>query len=397
MFSSILIRNTKNLKNLLLIMLASLSLTACNDHSTKKEAQLKLQKWIINNMQKYHIVGASVAVIKDYHIVWSKGFGYRNKALQEPVTTQTLFNAASISKPITAIAVLLAFHDIHLSLNANINTLLTQWKIPPNPYTRNHPVTMSLLLEHSAGITGFRCKGYIPTAKLPSFIQVLNGKSPANTPPVTVNWQPGSKYMYSPAGYMIIQAVLMDTYHQSFPVVMNNLVLSPLGMTRSTFGLRLPEKYLKNIALPYLPSGKRMPNAPLIFMAQAAGGLWTTPNDLAKFIIAIQYALAGQPNTVLSKQLVRTLLTPGISNNMGKGIEVNLNRYGQEKKIGTYFGHSGWNSGYLGLILGSESGGNGVVILINTAPYMTFKGQVTQNNFIKDLVIQIANEQHWRD
>ena len=60
MFSSILIRNTKNLKNLLLIMLASLSLTACNDHSTKKEAQLKLQKWIINNMQKYHIVGASV-------------------------------------------------------------------------------------------------------------------------------------------------------------------------------------------------------------------------------------------------------------------------------------------------------------------------------------------------
>lgn len=355
-----------------------------------------LQDWIRQQMGHYHIAGASVAIIEHRRIVWRHSFGYRDRAKRLKVTNQTLFNAASISKPIAALATIMAFDDKSLSFDRNVNDYLTAWKLPETRLTQNDPVTMGLLLSHTAGITGFRCKGYTRNAQLPTFLQVLNGQPPANTPPVTVVRKPGRFYEYSPAGYMIIQEVLMNLYHRSFPFIMNQLILQPLSMKSSYFGVTIPNKSTRNYARSYLPNGRLMPQAPLRFMAQAAGGLWTTASDLATFVIAVERAARGR-STVISAHVIRRFFRPSLNHNMAEGIEINLNSYGEEVKHGDYFGHSGWNSGYLGFMLGSQHFGNGMVILVNSAPYMTYKGRVRQYDFLSGLVKYVAKQRHWRN
>jgi CubicO group peptidase (beta-lactamase class C family) len=356
----------------------------------------QLQKWITQQMQQYNIAGVSIVVIKDYKIAWAKGFGLADKANNRLVTTNTLFQAASISKPITAVAAMETFNTKHLALDADINTILTSWHIPPNPYTIKQPVTMRLLLSHSAGITSFREKGYTTQEKIPTLLEILNGEPPANTPPIIVINTPGTKYKYSPASYTIIQQTLVDIDQQPFAVIMKKLILNPLDMQHSTFAQPLPKKYLSSIALPYLPNGKLMPNSPLIFPTAAAGGLWTTPSDLAKFVIAIQKALAGKSQGEITPQLVKQVMEPGTNHNMGLGFEVNINKYGEViKNSGDYFRHGGFNSGYLSMMVGSKQHGNGIVIMVNSAPYMD-DPKVTQYEFLQNVIKYIAEIERWK-
>lgn len=133
----------------------------------------------------------------------------------------------------------------------------------------------------------------------------------------------------------------------------------------------------------------------LALLCKQRGGLWSTPTDMAQFLIAIQKALAGK-KTILTKKEARDLLTPCAHNrNYGEGFDVNWNRYGLPVKNGRYFGHTGWNSGYLGFMIGDEQLGNGLVVLINTAPYMTFTGDVVQYKFMTDLIRYVATREHW--
>jgi CubicO group peptidase (beta-lactamase class C family) len=355
-----------------------------------------LQVWIEAQMHANHIPGASIALIKNYQIEWARGFGLKNKAKKERVTGNTLFQAASISKPVTALAAMKTFEQKKLSLDSDINTLLTSWKIPTNSYTTDQPVTMRLLLSHAAGITDFRYKGYATNTKLPALSEELLGKAPANTPAIVVVKKPGIKYAYSSAGYTIVQQVLTDLYKQPFDKTMEQLVLNPLRMKHSTFAEPLPQKYQSDIALPYLPNGKLMPNAPLIFVASAAGGLWSTPTDLAKFIIALQEALRGHPQNGITQPMVETILKPSINPHMGLGFEINLNHYGKPvKKGGNYFMYGGFNSGYLAIFLASKTNGNGIVIMVNSAPYMSAK-QVPQYNFLTHVLKHIAKLENWQ-
>src|SRR3990167_1978085 len=263
------------------------ALSSINVFANNPEPSIQLQAWIESKMQHDNIPGASIALVKNYQLKWAKGFGLKDKAKKEYVTTNTLFQAASMSKPITAVAVMETFSKKNISLNTNINTILKTWKIPENGYTNKQVVTMKLLLSHSAGISRFRYKGYSIHEKIPTLIEELNGEPPANTPAIIVIRQPGTKYEYSPAGYTIIQQVLEDIYPQPFAEIMQQLILNPLSMQHSTFMSPLPKKYLSDVAMPYLPNGKPLANGPFSFTA-AAGGLWTTPTDLAKFLIAIQ-------------------------------------------------------------------------------------------------------------
>lgn len=353
-------------------------------------------KWILHQMQKYNIPGCSIAVIHNYKIKWAKSYGVRDKSNNMPVTIDTLFQAASISKPITSVATIATFKEKDLSLDANINDILKNWKIPKSKFTNQQPVTMRLLLAHSAGIIGFRYNGYTIKDKLPTLLQELQGVQPANTPPVVVIRKPGTKYEYCPAGYSIIQQVLENLYNKSFAEVMQKLILNPLQMQHSTFDEPLPDKWLRNIALPYLPSGELIPNSPIIFIASAAGGMWSTPSDIAKFVIAVQETLIGNHPLGLDAKTMRMILTPVRDHNMGLGFEVNINNYGEQSKTNTdYFRHGGFNSGYLSMFVGSKHNGNGVVIMINTAPYMN-ASSVPQYDFIAKAVKHIAIEEGWK-
>lgn len=363
--------------------------------ANEKQPSPQLQHWIENLMKEYNIPGASIAVIKDYKIEWAKGFGFRNKKNHLPVTNDTLFQAASISKPITAIAALETFSNKNLSINANVNNLLQSWKIPSSQYTENQFVTLKLLLSHTAGITGVREIGYPTNSKFPALSEILNGIPPANTPPVIMVRKPNTKYEYSPAGYTIVQAILVDIYQLPFDKIMQELILTPLHMNNSTFIQPLPESYYRNIAWPYLPDGTIPPNSPYAF-PQAAGGLWTTSGDLAKFVIAIQKALTGQRKDNISKKIVEELMAPGLSHNMGHGMEINIDRHGaMSDEQGNYFRHVGSQTGYLCMLVGSKQGGNGIVIMTNSGPYMTEK-EVKQYAFLVKAVKHISEIEKWK-
>jgi len=159
-------------------------------------------------MQRLHVPGVSVAVIRGGKIAWAKGYGVTQAGGGAPVTPQTLFQAASISKPVTAMGALKMVEAGQLELDADINTVLTSWKLPPGPTKR--PATLRQLLSHTGGTTVSGFPGYAAGAQVPTLPQVLDGAAPANTGPVRIEGSPGDAWKYSGGGYSIVQQAMID-------------------------------------------------------------------------------------------------------------------------------------------------------------------------------------------
>ena len=417
--------------------IVSLLLVLLSGFTTAEEGrQSALTSWIERNLETSDgkIPGASVAVIRNYRIAWAQGFGQSNTELGTAVTPTTLFQACSISKAISALAAMIAFEDHKLGIDENIDDILKAF--PPNPevgpwelankdYPAD-PVTLRLLLSHMAGTSDFLYSGYRygyyrtppgPIDLIPTMHQELNGLPPANTPAIAVIRKPGGTWHYSPAGFTVVQALLMDIYNQDFASIMQQLVLAPLGMSDSTFVQPLPENLVPRMAVPYLPDGRRLPNGPLVFNTAASGGLVTTPTDLAKFVIALEKALNGATQGRITPRIALQIMErqpgrlepgsfletadPGVKacqSSWGLGLDVNLNRYFEHQKdgepTGGYFAHTGFNSGFLALMMGSKTGGNGVVVMLNMAP-QDMSGPVPQFSFLQALVRRVADEEGW--
>ncbi|MFZ0501027.1 MAG: serine hydrolase domain-containing protein, partial [Steroidobacteraceae bacterium] len=136
-------------------------------------------------MEKLHVPGVSVAVIHGGAIEWARGFGVRDAA-GDPVTATTLFQASSISKPVTALAVLRLVDARRINLDADVNLYLKSWKVPDNRFTAKHEVTLRELLSHTAGTTVGGFSGYEAGDPLPSLLQMLDGKPPSDNAPIRV-------------------------------------------------------------------------------------------------------------------------------------------------------------------------------------------------------------------
>lgn len=380
--------------HILLLLFTIIFPSSCYAQLPKKELTQLIEK----NMKIYHIPGVSIAVIKNYQLEWIAGFGMADKIHQQPVTPTTKFQAGSISKPVTAMAALRAVQDKKILLRENINRYLKSWKLPENKWTATQPVTLRELLNHSAGITVHGFIGYAENQKIPSLIEVLNGVSPANSPPVRVSAIPGEKFNYSGGGYIIIQQALVDVYHQSFTKLMQTLVLQPLKMSHSTFQQPLPLEQLKGIAMPYRPDGTVVTGGPHTYVEQAAAGLWTTPADLAKFVISIQQSLAGNQQ-VLNLQEAELMITPSINKNMGLGFEIGVNQYGKSTENGHYFMHMGENEGYRSILIANTKNGDGLVIMTNMSPDsdLVLQHKITDDwSFFFKIISQIANSEKWK-
>src|SRR6185503_8663915 len=156
--------------------------------------------WTIQDrMKHYKVPGVTVAVIQDFKIAWAKAYGVKDTDTNEPVTTETLFQAGSISKPVAAMTALKKVEQGKISLDEDINNKLTTWKLPDNQFTAKKKVTLANLLSHTGGLTVHGLPGYAPDEKIPTLPQILDGAPPANTAPVRVDFEPGSRYRYSAA------------------------------------------------------------------------------------------------------------------------------------------------------------------------------------------------------
>ncbi|MBB5343379.1 CubicO group peptidase (beta-lactamase class C family) [Edaphobacter lichenicola] len=336
-------------------------------------------KSLVREMQELHVPAVSVVVIHNGAIEWAKGYGVVCPGGAR-VTPETLFQAASISKSLTAMAALHLVETGSLSLDAPIQTELKNWTVPQNKFTMQHPVTLRELLSHTAGTTVHGFAGYAAGSQVPTLLQVLNGQKPANSDPVVVNATPGEGYSYSGGGFIIVQQTLMDTANEPFATLMKKTVLDPIGMHHSNYQHPLNIALLPKVARPVDGNGKPIEGGPHTYPEMAAAGLWTTPTDLALWIIEMQHSLAGRANHVLSTEMTRTMLTPVKSD---YGLGVGLQATAGKKS----FSHSGGNEGYRAFYIGYEDGDGAVVMTSGN----------NGGNLMMDLIRSVAQVYGWPD
>lgn len=301
--------------------------------------------------------GVSVAVINGGAIEWTKGYGVTETGTVTPVTPHTLFQAASISKPVAALAALLLVEQGKLSLDEDVNARLASWKVPENDFTKTEKVTLRRLLSHSAGLTVHGFGGYAAGAPVPTLVQVLEGAKPANSDAVRVDVVPGKIWRYSGGGYTVAQQLMMDVTGRPFPDIMAELVLKPVGMTDSTYEQPLPEARRGAAASGHASDGKLLPGRAHTYPEMAAAGLWTTPTDLAKFLLEVERARRGK-SAVLSQARALEMTT---AQKPGYGLGLSLDGFGKMAS----FGHGGSNEGFKCQMTAFFEGGRGAVIMTN--------------------------------
>jgi CubicO group peptidase (beta-lactamase class C family) len=307
-------------------------------------------------MKNLGVPGVSVAVIKDFKVYLAKAYGVADVSTGALVDTETLFQAASISKPVAAMGVLRAVQDGRFSLDADVNTILKSWKIPASEWI----VSPRSLLSHTSGADdGFGFPGYAPAAPLPTLVQVLRGEKPSNTGPVLFGRPPGSGFKYSGGGVTVMQLAMTDVYGKSYPDLLRELVLQPAGMTRSGYEQPLSPERDKNAARAHGASGQAMGVKWHVHPELAAAGLWTTPIDLAKFAIEIQLSLQGKSSKVLSPEMARQMIAPVGVGPFAVGLTI------EKRGEGWYFSHGGSNWGFRGNLIAHVSKGYGLAIMTN--------------------------------
>jgi CubicO group peptidase (beta-lactamase class C family) len=314
-------------------------------------------KSLTQRMAELHVPGVSIAIVHNGSVDWARGYGVQELG-GSAVTAETIFQAGSISKPIAALAALRLVQDGKLSLDSDVNAKLISWKIPPSSAVSGAVVTLRELITHTAGFTVHGFPGYAANEPIPTLVQVLNGQPPANTPPIRLESVPGTKWNYSGGGFTVMQQLVLDVAKEPSPKLLHDTVLVPIGMTHSTYQQPLPSDRRAMAAMPYTASGTAVPGGPHTYPEMAAAGLWTTPSDLAKYIIEVRQSLAGHANHVLSQVSTRQMLTPGMGN-WGLGVEIG------GSASNPYFTHGGVNEGYESLFAAYEHGGDGAVVMTN--------------------------------
>jgi CubicO group peptidase (beta-lactamase class C family) len=294
---------------------------------------------IADRMKAHHIPGVSVAFFDHGQISWIRTYGFAEAANEKPVSAETLFQAASISKPVSALAALRLVQDGKLNLDQDVDAKLRTWKVPENEFTKEQKVTLRRILSHSAGLTVHGFPGYASGDELPVITQVLDGDKPANTDAIRVDTVPGTLWRYSGGVYVVMQQLLTDATGKPFPRLLDELVLRPIGMTHSTYEQPLPRALWPAAATPYDESGLLIRGGWHTYPEMAAAGLWTTPSDLAKFAIEIQKEYAGRSNRILSTEMIHQMLKPQ-KDDWGLGFA--MHRGDGDLR----FGHGGSNAGF---------------------------------------------------
>ena len=338
-------------------------------------------KTLAERMEHYGVPGVSIAVINDYQLEWAKGYGVLEAGENERVTPDSLFNAGSIAKPVSAAAALALVERGLLDLDQDVNDKLVSWQMPHDEYTTEEKVTLRRLLSHSAGLAdGFPMRsssdpefewwtaseGEAPDVTIQ---QLLEAQPPADDgSPTRVTQVPGTAYQYSNFGYGVVQLLMTDVTHQPFSELVQETVLGPVGMPSSTFEQPLPEELRDRATTEHYVNGQPFEGKRHHYPILAPAGLWTTPSDLARFAIEIMRARAGESDMLLSQEMAGEMLTPQIevpesflSDSYGLGFD--LAGEGQEFR----FMHTGGTWGSTGMLWVHPETGQGAVIMTNSA------------------------------
>jgi CubicO group peptidase (beta-lactamase class C family) len=245
-----------------------------------KELEAFLDELLTRQLTENHIPGASVAVVKDGRLIFTKGYGYANLEQRIPVVaTETLFRVGSVAKLFTWTAVLQLVEQGKLDLHADVNTYLAGFSIPA---TYPAPITLAHLLTHTAGFED-RQRG-ITVSSADSLLPLeryLADAMPARIFP------PGTVTAYSNYGATLAGYIVERVSGEPFAQYMQQHIFAPLDMRHSTFAQQLPTDIAAKVAVSYDEyDGGYHPMPFEYFQSAPAGGLSATATDIAQFMIA---------------------------------------------------------------------------------------------------------------
>jgi CubicO group peptidase (beta-lactamase class C family) len=225
------------------------------------------------------IGNCALALIEDGRILDSSAY-----SVGDPINDSTLFQMASISKWVTSWGVMVLARQGRLELDVPVSRYLTRWQLPRSEFD-NNGVTVRRLLSHTAGLTdelGYR--GFPPgtqSQSLEDSLTYADDHMPEADGHVRVGRAPGSRFSYSGGGFALLQLIIEEVTHDRFAHFMQQTVLEPLGMERSTFDEDLA--MTRGIAMSYAGSSPAMHYH---LSAPGAASLYSNVTDLARFVMA---------------------------------------------------------------------------------------------------------------
>ena len=251
---------------------------------------------LADRMAHHNVPGVSIAMINNYQVEWARGYGVLEAGKDERVTLEPLFQAASIAKPVVAVAALHYVETGVLELDSDVNHSLDSWHVPENAFTTQEKVTLRRLLSHSAGVTVSAFRGYAQGEAIPDLEQILNGEPPANSPPIRVDIVPGTQHRYSGGGYVIVQQLLEDITGQPLAQIVHDTVLEPWGMTASTLESPLPQDLWTIAATGHRADGSPIPGSQLRFCSPS-WGIWSSAGQKHRESHSSRNAVASHART----------------------------------------------------------------------------------------------------
>jgi CubicO group peptidase (beta-lactamase class C family) len=316
-------------------------------------------QFLSERMAALDVPALSIAVFDEGRILWARAYGLRDRSSGAAVDTATLFQAASISKPVTSTALFQLVEEGVLALDEDVNKRLKSWKVPENGFTQDEKVTPRRIVSHMAGLTVHGFAGYSPHESLPTVQQILDGVPPANSSPVRVDATPGVRESYSGGGFTVLQLLMEEVSGRPFAALVRDLVLQPAGMSHSTFAQPLPLDLTDQAATGYDRDGEAVEGRYHVYPELAAAGLWTTPSDLARFMLAVGRSYRGEPNGLVEQSSARTMLSkvPG-----GSGQGFGLSGEGEAFR----YRHNGGNAGFTCYAVAFTGTGRGAILMTNS-------------------------------
>ncbi|RAI97890.1 CubicO group peptidase (beta-lactamase class C family) [Chitinophaga skermanii] len=337
---------------------------------------------LAERMAYYNVNALSIAVINNGKLEWAKAYGFANAEDRIEATPTTMFQAASISKSVNALCVMKLVDEKKLSLTEDVRKYLSGWRLPISDTARGYEVNLANLLSHTAGLSVHGFEGYEVGKPMPtSTVAILNGKPPTNSPAVQFVTKPNVGFKYSGGGILVVQEILEEQFNLPYTTILDKKVLIPLQMKHSTFTQPLPVECRDKAAVGYRVTGKPLTGKWHIYPEQAAAGLWTTPSDLANFIIAIQKSY-NKKKGFIKQQTAHTMVTPYLA-----GTKVGLGVFESAWGDTPFFNHGGANEGFRSFYCGSLTTGKGIVIMINS----------DNDRIFKEIVYTVAKDYNWKN
>jgi CubicO group peptidase (beta-lactamase class C family) len=305
-------------------------------------------------IRRHGVPGAAVAVVRDGRVAWARGYGVADAERRTAVTPDTLFQVASVSKPVAAMGALRLVEERRLALDRPLRV----WRFPPSDHDPRG-VTLRRLLSHTAGVSVQGYPGHEPAGPLPGTAASLAGDS-AGAGAVRLGDDPGAGYWYSGGGYTVAQLAVERAAGEPFAAWMRRAVLRPLGLRSSSFDQATAGGALT--ASGHDHTGRPMPN--LRYAEQAAAGLYATAPDIARFIAALMPGPHGEPpgRGVVSPATIRAMTTPAPATRGRYGLGLRLRTLAGDVRM---VSHDGANHGWRAIAAAFPDRRWGVAVLTN--------------------------------